>query len=151
MKLGQSAFEYILVVGVAMLLIVPGAYLFYNYSVRSGDELTRSRVEAVGNDLVDTAEKVYFIGENSWETLDVDAPDEVRWIYIVNNSELVIEYDSHVGISDAVFFSDVNITTPYSFGGKEYISDISSVESHAGRRLVKISSMGKYVLINETQ
>ena len=49
MKKGQGAFEYILVVGIAMLLIVPGAMLFYNYSLKSREELVRSRISLAGN------------------------------------------------------------------------------------------------------
>lgn len=135
-----------------MLLIVPGAVLFYNYSSKSADEVSRSQIDILGNDFIDAVEKVYYIGENSWETIKIDAPDNVKWIYILDNSELVIEYDSRVGRSEAVFFSDINITTPYLMSGKEYISDITvENETHAGYRQVKVTSMGNYVLINETR
>jgi hypothetical protein len=146
-KKGQGAFEYILVVGIAMLLIVPGAILFYNYSSKSGDEMIRTQIDSVGKDIVDTAEKVYYTGANSWETLELDVPENVRRIYINNNPdnyELVIEYDSHIGVSEAVFFSDVNITATPGYGG----SISSSV--HAGLNVIKISSSGDSVLINET-
>nr|MCK4929630.1 hypothetical protein [Nanoarchaeota archaeon] len=144
MKLSQVSFEYILVVGIALLIIVPGAMLFYNYSIKSGDELTRSRIDMVGNEIMDSVEKVYYIGENSWETIKVDVPDSVRRIYVLNNYELVIEYESYVGTSEAVFFSDINMTTPYPQGS---ISD----EVHAGLNIIKITSLGYYVLINETR
>ncbi|MBN2053180.1 hypothetical protein JW756_06780 [Candidatus Woesearchaeota archaeon] len=153
MKLGQGAFEYVLVVGIAMLIIVPGAILFYNYSTKSEDQVARSQIELVGNDIIETVEKVYYIGENSWETLKINIPDNVRWVYILQNSELVIEYDSQSGISEAVFFTDnINITTPYSIAGKEYISDVSADgEMHKGVRLIKVTSLGNRVLINETR
>jgi hypothetical protein len=161
MRRGQSAFEYILVVGIAMLLIVPGAILFYNYSKRSGDELLRSQVDMAGSDIMDAVEKVYYIGENTWETIKVYFPDNVRWIYIMNDSELVIEYDSNAGISQAIFFSDnINITNPdgpgYRLLGKQYITNITGEPNQAGLRIIKISSMATttgvhYVLINETR
>lgn len=155
MKRGQSAFEYIMVVGIAMLLIVPGALLFYNYSVKSGDELVRSRIEMAGNNILGSAEKVYYIGENSWETIEIDFPESVRWMYILNNSELVIEYDSHTGLSEAVFFSDINITTDpnYCILDRCYITDVPSdpENAHPGLNIIKITSMGGYVLINETR
>jgi len=152
-KLGQGAFEYVLVVGIAMLIIVPGAILFYNYSTKSEDQVLRSQIELIGNDLIEASEKVYYIGENTWETLKINIPNNVRWIYILNNSELVIEYDSHSGVSHAVFFSDnISITTPYIWEGKAYLSDVSvDPEMHKGVRLVKITSFGDHVLINETK
>lgn len=151
MKLGQGAFEYVLVVGIAMILIVPGALLFYQYSTRSNDELTRSKIDMVGNDMLDSAERVYYIGENSWETIEVDVPESVRQTYILNSSELVIRYDSQVGESEAVFFSDINITGPpaYQVGERSYITDPAT--AHPGLNVIKITSKGKYVLINETR
>ena len=144
MKRGQGAFEYILVVGIAMILIVPGAVLFYNYSLKSSDEVIRSQIDMIGKQIMDSAEKVHYIGENSWESIKVDIPQNVRNIYILNNSELVIEYDSYVGISEAVFFSDINITP----GGLQ--NSISS-SMHQGLNIIKCTSMGSFVLINETR
>ncbi len=148
MHKGQGAFEYVLVVGIAMLLIVPGAVLFYNYSSRSSDELVRAQIDMMGRNILDTVEKVYYIGANSFAKVEVEVPDSVRRIYInaLNyNYELVIEYDSHVGVSEAVFFSDINITAPEGFGGS--ISD----EVHAGLNIIRVTSMGDHVLINETR
>ena len=144
MKLGQGAFEYLLVIGIALLIIVPGAIMFYNYSFGSSDELTRSTIDLIGNEIIDSVEKVYYIGENSWETLRLDVPEGVKRIYVLNNFELVIEYESRVGFSEAVFFSDINMTTPYPQG------NISN-EPHSGLNIIKIISMKNYVLINETR
>ncbi|MBW2990496.1 hypothetical protein KY348_02195 [Candidatus Woesearchaeota archaeon] len=143
MKKGQGAFEYVLVVAIAMVLIVPGAMLFYNYSVRSSDELTRSQINMLGNEIMDGVEKVYYIGENTWVTLETTVPDNVRNIYVLNNYELVIEYNSHSGLSEAVFFSEINMTTPN--GGN--ISD----SPHPGLNIIRIVSMGDFVFINETR
>ncbi|HHE36896.1 MAG TPA: hypothetical protein ENL16_03730 [Candidatus Woesearchaeota archaeon] len=148
MGLGQAAFEYLMVVGIALLLIVPGAVLFYNYSVKSGDMLARSKIDLAGSEIIDSVEKVYYIGESSWETIRVDFPDNVRDIYILNNEELVVEYDTSVGVSESVFFSDINMTTSYPAGGGR--SNISS-SPHPGLNVIKVISMGDYVLINETR
>lgn len=144
MKRAQASFEYVMVVAIAFIIIVPGAFLFYNYSNKSSEDLTRAKIEMIGNELVDSVEKVYYIGENSWETIEVDAPENVNRIYLANNYELVIQYDAHSGFSEAVFFSDINMTSPYVSGN---ISD----NPHAGRNIIRITSMGSYVIINETR
>lgn len=151
MKRGQGAFEYILVVGIAMLLIVPGVMLFYNYSLKSNDEVMRSQINMIGNDIMDAVEKVYYIGEYSWQSLKIDIPNKVSNIYVLDNSELIIEYHSYSGTSQAVFFSDVNIS-----GGGNSIPDPPGAVSisnsmHPGLNIIKIVSMGSYVLINETR
>jgi hypothetical protein len=143
-KLGQGAFEYILVVGIAMLLIVPGVILFYNYSLKSNDEVMRSQINMIGNDIIDAVEKVYYIGEYSWQSLKIDIPNKVTNIYILDNSELVIEYNSYSGVSEAVFFSDINIVPGGNAGS-------ISNSMHPGLNIIKVVSMGSYVLINETR
>ena len=77
MKSGQGAFEYILIVAIAMVLIVPGVILFYNYSLKSNDQVLRSQIEMIGNDLMDAAEKVYYIGEYSWQSVRINIPEKV--------------------------------------------------------------------------
>lgn|GEM_PF-845973 len=159
LKKGQGAFEYVMIVGIAMVLIVPGAMLFYDYSKRSGDELTRARIGAVGNDILDSVEKIYYIGENSWETIEVDVPDNVNWIYFLkqgNDYELIIEYESESGTSEAVFFSDINVTTPYNITGPDgrerwYINDVPSdpANAHPGLNVIRVYSKGHYVNITE--
>jgi hypothetical protein len=150
-KQGQGAFEYILVVGIAMLLIVPGVILFYNYSLKSNDEVMRSQINMIGNDIMDAAEKVYYIGEYSWQSLKIDIPNKVTNIYVLDDSELVIEYHSYAGLSQAVFFSDVDIAA----GGNSIPNPPGAVaisnEMHPGLNIIKIVSMGSYVLINETR
>ena len=96
---------------------------------------------------MDSIEKVYYIGENSWETVRVDIPENFRTMYILNNSELVIEYESQSGVSQAVFFSDINITAPYTVGS----IGLFSSDPHAGLNIIRIISRGNHVLINETR
>ncbi|MBN2458789.1 hypothetical protein JXB28_00745 [Candidatus Woesearchaeota archaeon] len=152
MRSGQAAFEYLMIMGVAMFLIVPGTIIFYNYSLQSGDDLVRSHIHMIGNQVIDTVEKVYYIGSNSWETVKVELPDKVAWIYILDNSELVIGYNTQTGISEAVFFSDIYMTTPYADGNKNYLSDPALPETmHTGLTMIKITSIGNQVFLNETR
>ncbi len=144
MKSGQGAFEYILIVAIAMVLIVPGVILFYNYSLKSNDQVLRSQIEMIGNDLMDAAEKVYYIGEYSWQSVRINIPEKVTNILVLDNSELVVQYNTMSGISEAVFFSDINITP----GGYAY--SISN-SMHPGLNIIKVESKGDYVLINETR
>lgn len=140
MRKAQSSFEYILLVGVVMLLIVPGAIVFYNYSKRSNEDLARATIYRIGSDLTDSVQKVYYFGESSWETSRFVVPDSVRKIYIQDGSELVIQYDSWGAMSEAVFFSDINMSAP---------DDI--VTNHSGLNLIKVTSKGSHVTLNETQ
>lgn len=157
MRQGQVAFEYLMIMGVAMIIIVPGAILFYNYSVQSGDDLVRANIHFIGNTILDAVEKVYYLGENSWQTVKVDLPSNTAWIYILGGSELVIGYNTQVGVAEAVFFSDIPLITPFEedLGGglkKYYLSDpLLPGSMHPGLTVIKVSSMGSVVMLNETR
>jgi len=134
---GQASFEYILVVGLALVLLVPGTYLFYSFSKVSNDQVVGARINGAGNELLGTVEEVYAVGQNSWRTVTINFPDNVRNVYVLDDEELVITYDTQNGVSDAVFFSKVNISAPY--GGN------ISLSFTPGLTKVKVSSLGSYV------
>jgi hypothetical protein len=108
---GQSSVEYLFVVALALMIIVPGSMIFYSYSNNSKDALVHSQVFKVGNTLVDTALKLYSIGDGSWETIELSLPEQIDSIYVYNTtaySELVITYGKGA-LSDGVFFSEVQL------------------------------------------
>jgi hypothetical protein len=142
MKRGQASFEYILLAGIALLFVMGGAMIFYNYSLKSNDDLSRSLVSKIGEQVVNSAEKVYYVGGDSWETIKFTLPGTVKKMYVPNPKELVILYESRGGLSEAIFFSDINMTTPYSDGN-------ISAEPHSGLNIIKVTSYGNYVNITE--
>jgi len=136
-----------MLVGIVMLLVVSGIGVIYQYSQRSNDELKVSAIDKIGTDLVDTVEKVYYIGGDSWETLRIQVPAEVNAIYQLNTNELVIEYENFGGLSQAVFFTDVPINMSY-YNPATQREELSSF-FHTGLNKVRVVSRGSYVEISE--
>ena len=149
MRRGQSSFEYIMLVALVLLFVVSGVGIIYSYSQKSNEDIKVATIEKIGVEIVDSVEKVYYIGGDSWETIKVSVPDGVKNIKVVAGNELVITYDTYGGISDAVFYSDINITTPYS-GGVSFIP-IRNLSSsfHTGLNMIKVTSNGSTVIIEE--
>ncbi|MBN1792302.1 hypothetical protein JW826_01310 [Candidatus Woesearchaeota archaeon] len=141
----QSSFEYIMLIAIVLLFVVSGVGVVYHYSQRSTEDVQTATIEKIGTDILDTVEKVYFIGGDSWETIRLNIPKNVKGVYVLDNQELIIEYDSYGGISEAVFFSDVNLTTPYVSGNRANLSDFA----HSGINLIRVVSSGGYVNISE--
>ncbi|MGE0793100.1 MAG: hypothetical protein AB7V77_02900 [Candidatus Woesearchaeota archaeon] len=107
----QSSVEYLLVVAMALMIIIPGSFIFYSYSANSKNSLMHSQVFKIGNTLIDTATKVYSIGDDSWNTIEISLPEQIKSITIYNSStynELIINYGSETP-SDGVFFSTVQL------------------------------------------
>jgi hypothetical protein len=141
----QASFEYVSMVAIVLLFIVSGVAVIYTYTQKSNQDINFLVMEKIGNDMVSVAEKVYFIGGDSWETLRFNLPSQVVAVYVFNNTELVIEYDSYGGISQAVFFSDVPLTTPHGPGPIQHVSG----DFHVGLNVVRITSLGGSVLLEE--
>lgn len=105
-KSGQAAVEYIFIISIALLLLVPGTMIFYRYSSDSQSSLSHSQVFKIGNDIVDTAELMYSMGV-AWQTVEVSFPGNIEKVTVYNASpysELVITYTSDAP-SEAVFFT----------------------------------------------
>lgn len=106
-KRAQSAIEYILIVAFALLMIIPATALFYQYSSDSQSSVIHSQVNKLGSELVSTAELMYAVGENSWQTIELSFPANVLSVIVYNDSvsELAIRYEDGL-VSEAIFFSD---------------------------------------------
>src|SRR3989338_2662318 len=107
----QSSLEYLLVVALTFVIIVPTTYLFYNYSKESSQEITDAQITKLGRSIVDSAESIFYSGQGSKTVLELNIPDSVYSALIIDGRELVFNVTTTFGVSEIVFFSSVNITT----------------------------------------
>ena len=96
-KRGQISFEYLVIISFGLAVLLVAIYLFYNYSINSNDDYLVSRIETMGTDIIYNSETLYYItGKDSSTHLEVNIPETVKEIYILNSSdnvrELVIKY-----------------------------------------------------------
>jgi hypothetical protein len=106
-KKAQSSVEYIFMVAMALALIIPGTVIFYQYTTGSQKAIVSSQIYKIGTDLVDSAEMMYSVGENSWQTLEITFPQDITSVTIYNSSsgsELILRHGKDYS-SDAMFFS----------------------------------------------
>lgn len=141
---GQSSVEYLFIVGISLLVIIPTSFLFLSYSKNSEDAVVSSQINRVGTDIMQSVEEVFIIGNNSWVTLEVSLPSNVKNVTIYGESELVIHYFSQTGVSDAVFFSDINITNSTNCL-TECVVDLTG-----GKNSLRVSSLGDEVSLTRS-
>ena len=135
----QLSWEYLLIVGLALGVIVPTAYLFFTFSSESNEQILDTQIDKIGRDIIDTAETVYFSGEGSKIVLDVTMPENVVDVYIKANRELVFKTTTELGEVERVFFSSpgVDITSGVcDVDGNCELTDLAS----AGLNKIKIQS-----------
>ncbi len=141
MKRGQVSVEHIVLVGLALGLLLPSVYLFYEYSRQSQAVTVSAQIGRIGNEMVRAAESTYALGKNARQTLRVSFPEGVRRVYVMRESEIIISYENDIGRSDAVFYSSVNLTTNYPDGNVSVV--------HPGITTYRFRSIGRNVSITE--
>ena len=138
--LSQSSLEYLLIVALTFAIIVPTTYLFYNYSRESTLEIIDAQITKIGRTIIDSSETIFYSGQGSKTTLELNIPDNVVSAVIIDGREFVFKISTNFGISEIVFFSAVNITTGSNCNGN--ICDLPQL-GQSGVKKVKIEAITK--------
>jgi hypothetical protein len=143
----QVSLEYLVILGLSMTIILAAVFVFQSYVKDASSDVVNSRVNDIGNQILQKAESVHGVGKGTWIVIDLEFPDELNETYIMNNTELVFEINTPSGVSQSVFYSNIPIngTIDRSLGGQYYYS---GYPIGAGKRSIKIESKGDYVLLN---
>ena len=144
----QSALEYLMIIALTLGIMVPTAYIFFQYSTESNTKILDSQINQIGRSIIDTAETVYFSGQNSKIVLQLNMPESVNDINIINNRELVFNVATDIGEGEAVFFSSINITSSDCQGSICSLAEIAG----SGLKKIKFQSYnnGNQVLISRS-
>ena len=133
--------EYLLIVALTFAIIVPTAYLFYNYSKESSQEIIDAQITKLGRSITDSSERIFYSGIGSKTTLDLNIPNSINNVLMVDGRELVFNVTTSFGISEIIFFSSVNLTTDGS-NCKINVCNIPDLPG-AGLKQVRIESVNK--------
>ncbi len=77
LRRGQVSMEYMLVVGFMFALLIPLLILYARTQQDTTDSLSQGQVIRAGNTIRDVAERVYFAGAPSQETISILLPDTI--------------------------------------------------------------------------
>ncbi len=111
---GQASVEFLMVIGVGMLLLLPATILFLQYSQSSSDDLKFGQLVRMGNEMVNNAERVYYYSDPSKIEIDVVMPPDMvnltidsDWASRVNLISFYIK--SKGTVQPITFFSRINV------------------------------------------
>jgi hypothetical protein len=141
-KKGQSGVEYMAVVGIALLVLTAGTMILSNYSRSMNDQVVSNKINIIGRTMINNAESMYVLGNESWITVEFNFPTSVKSTMINDQQDLVFTYYTATGTSDIVFFLDkFNISNQSA-----RCTDGSCVlDITPGVNRIKIRSGGNYV------
>jgi len=100
----QASVEYLSIVAIALLVLIPSSYLFLNYSKSASEQVSASQLNLAGLQIISEAEKMFILGRDSWVTLELSLPGVFSEAAIVNGQELYFKYGLSGGESFVVFF-----------------------------------------------
>ena len=145
----QISFEYLVIVGLAILVIVPALLFFLTFASGGDDSVAHTRVAEIGSQMLSTSSEVFSLGRGSWLTLDVTIPETVENASIIHNAnaadEIIITYRTKNGPTTAVFFSEVALSNTSSALGDGDQAVLFS--DGVGVVSMRITSAGQFVWV----
>ncbi len=129
----QISMEYLIVMGFVVLMSVPLVVIFFEQSAGAQDYVNADRASQIGRQVVDSAEKVYYLGSPSVTTLKVSMPDTVNAV-IISPADITFRMDTGSGQSDVTIPSDVALS--------------GNISSASGLQYIRIQSLGDSVNIS---
>lgn len=98
-----------MIIALVLGIIVPTTYLLFRTTSESNAQIIYSQISQIGNNIIDTAETVFFSGEGAKIVLEVNMPKGISNVKILANRELVFEVITELGTTEQVFFSSPTI------------------------------------------
>lgn len=101
--------EYLVLFGFLLLLTVPLIILFYSESSSAAAQVRAQQTHALGQQIVDRAESIYYLGAPSRTEMRLSFPDGIKNATL-RNKELVFVVQAIEGTSEVVIPSKINLT-----------------------------------------
>lgn len=133
----QASMEYLMVVGLVFVIIVPMVYVFYSYSIEMSEQVILSKVEKIAGDIVNAAEEVFYLGEPSKTTVKFDMPPSVIDAYISpDKKELVFKVGDEYKFKEVIAYSNVNL-----------MSYLVPPDLVPGKRSIRVEAMADHAVV----
>ena len=109
MMKGQVSIEYLIVTAFAFLLALPVLIIFYGQSYAITDDIGSAQAIKIASEIVEAANKVYYLGTPSKKTIVVYMPNNVKDVTFQGKS-VIITLGSSAGDYEVVKWSVANLT-----------------------------------------
>ncbi|MFW5746987.1 MAG: hypothetical protein ACOCWQ_05570 [Nanoarchaeota archaeon] len=128
--------------------MVPSFYLFYIHQRDATTQVSSTRVDRIGNEILKQARVIYYMGKHAKTTLEFDLPDALinDSFRVQNSQELLMRVRAPLGNHTVVYYTNGidlvvgNCTDAYPFSEKFY---------RPGKKRVVLTSCGNHVSIRE--
>ena len=126
----QIAMEYLMVMGFVLAALSPLVVVYYLYTQSSTEELVASQLGKISREVVDSAEKVYYLGKPSQVSMRVYIPDDLEKAEI-SGRQFVLTMKTTDGPAEIVETSAVNISGSFPVTEGVYTLTIRAVDGYS--------------------
>lgn len=129
-KKSQISVEYMMIIGFVTLITIPLVLIYHSFVQDSSDEINSIQVQQIAQKIAHTAESVYYLGEPSQATLNINMPDMVADVNLSAGYEIVFTINTGSGTADIVQGSSVNITGSLPVNKSSYAITLTARSGH---------------------
>ena len=108
MKQAQISMEYLIIVGFVAAITIPLIIIFNTHSSEMNEQIVSNQIDNIATKIVDSAESVYYLGENSKVTFRIYMPKNIN-AALIGDNEVVFYVKKMAGIDHVVKYSSVPI------------------------------------------
>lgn len=161
----QSSMEFLMVFGIGLSLILIIGGLFVSYTNTAKNTFDKRQLEAVGEEVLDYVNRVYFLGEGNRITSNLKLPSGIENLTITHINNSVGEFD----VLNFTYYSAGMLQSSYFSSAENYIrfnctkcyhtpnlngnwsSYYNSSMYNGGSKKIRIESRGEWVSIDFIQ
>lgn len=149
MNKGQAGIEFLTVIAIGLMLLIPVSLMFQSYASQTTSDVLDQQIVLMGSNMLSKAEEMYSLGPNSFTTLDIRMPEKILNVTIAGRQELAFTYDGPHGPSDVVFFSERVELTNSSSNSCEGVCSLGLVPGPNNLRIRSIENRVALSVVEE--
>lgn len=116
-KKAQVSVEYALVIGLIIFALTLAVGIAFFYSTTAKHQITINQIDKIGKKIAETADSIYYLGSPSKATIDINMPEGVKAIEIIDSSMptdnigdfIKFTYTGSTGTSYAMYYTKAGL------------------------------------------
>ncbi len=84
-KRGQVSVEYTLIIGLIVIALTIAVAIAFAYATSAQYQIKLNQIDKIGKKIAETADSIYYLGQPSKSTIDLNMPEGVREILIIRD------------------------------------------------------------------
>jgi len=100
-KKSQVATEFLVIMGIVIVILIPAGYILLNYESSSSDSITAAKIDKASSEIIQSVNNLYTKGIESKTIMEIDIPEGVQSISFQNN-EVIFTYLTSKGNSNEI-------------------------------------------------